>query len=106
MNYIVTGDEMKQIEKCAIEEIGIDSLVLMERAALSVVAHMKKHTTKQDKICVVCGSGNNGADGVAIARILLEDKYKVTIVVLEVECTLAVLLVIEPLTHILFAVVE
>lgn len=83
MNYIVTGDEMKQIEKCAIEEIGIDSLVLMERAALSVVAHMKKHATKQDKICVVCGSGNNGADGVAIARILLEDKYKVTIVVLE-----------------------
>ncbi len=83
MKSIVTSDEMKKIEKCAIDDIGINSLVLMERAALSVVSHIKKRATKQDKICLICGSGNNGADGVAIARMLLEDNYKVSIVVLE-----------------------
>lgn len=83
MKSIVTGDEMKKIEKYAIEEIGINSLVLMERAALSIASRIKKHATKKDKICVVCGNGNNGADGIAIGRQLLEDDYKVAIVLLE-----------------------
>ena len=36
MKYLVTGKEMKAIDMCSIEEYGIPSLVLMERAALAV----------------------------------------------------------------------
>ena len=82
MRYIATGSEIKEIEKYVIDEIGILSLVLMERAALSVSEQIKQHFTKKVKICVVCGSGNNGADGVAIARQLTEASYKVDVVVL------------------------
>ena len=79
--YIADSGKMKEIEKYTIDNIGIPSLVLMERAALSVTECIKKRISKKDKICVVCGPGNNGADGVAIARQLLEDDYKVDIVI-------------------------
>ncbi len=82
MNNIVTANEMKEIEMCAIDKIGLPSLVLMERAALSVAERIKQRFDRKSKICVVCGGGNNGADGVCIARILLEDNYKPIIVVL------------------------
>ena len=82
MNAIMTSKEMKDIEGYAIDTLGIPSLVLMERAALCVTKHIKERATKKDKICILCGKGNNGADGVAIARNLLEDNYKVSLVVL------------------------
>ena len=70
MNYIVNANLMKKIDKATIEEHNIPSLVLMERAALSVV-----NTMESEKLCdgfttIVCGTGNNAADGVAIARML------------------------------------
>lgn len=85
MQYIVTALEMKNIEKYVIEEVGIPSLVLMERAALSVTECIKKRTVLNEKICIVCGQGNNGADGVTIARQLMEENYKVDVVLLGIE---------------------
>ncbi len=82
MRYITTADEMREIEKNVINEIGISSLVLMERAALGVSDAIKHKFGMKDRTCVVCGSGNNGADGLAIARQLLESHYKVDIVLL------------------------
>ena len=60
MKQIVTGNEIKEIEKYVIGRIGIPSLVLMERAALSISEKILMQFTARDKICVVCGSGNNG----------------------------------------------
>ncbi len=82
MRPIVTAKEMKEIELCAIDKIGVPSLVLMERAALSVAERIKQQFDKNSRICVVCGGGNNGADGVCVGRILLEDGYTPVIVVL------------------------
>ena len=82
MHYITVAEEMKKIEQFVIEEVGVPSLVLMERASLSVSQRIKERALCKEKICVVCGCGNNGADGVAVARHLLEDKYKVDVVVL------------------------
>ena len=79
--YIADACKMKEIEKYAIDTIGIPSLVLMERAALCVSECIKKRFSKKDRVCVVCGPGNNGADGVAIARQLLEENYKVDVVI-------------------------
>lgn len=72
MEYVLTAAEMKQCDEAAINEYGIGSLVLMERAALQT-AHviMSKYGT-DIYVGVMAGSGNNGGDGIAIARILHE----------------------------------
>lgn len=82
MRYITTSVEMKIIEKYVMDEIGIPSLVLMERAALGISEIVKEKLWGKEKICIVCGCGNNGADGVAIARQLMEENYNVDVVVL------------------------
>ena len=76
MEYLVTADEMKQYDKTTIEEIGIPSLVLMERAALSVYEEILRLYPQDGQECkklhvlVLAGCGNNGADGLALARML------------------------------------
>lgn len=71
MKYIVTSQKMKQMDQAMIEEIGIPSLVLMERAALGVTGWLfQKHNV--EKCLIIVGTGNNGADGLAVARQLLE----------------------------------
>lgn len=79
MKFIVDGKEMKQIDTYTIRETGIESLVLMERAALETVKSIKKMITKRNKILVVCGTGNNGGDGIAIGRILHQSGYQAEI---------------------------
>ena len=76
MRFVVTGKEMKNIDNYTIQNIGIPSLVLMERAACSLVERMKERMDKKARILCVCGAGNNGGDGVAAARILFLQGYK------------------------------
>ena len=80
MHYLVTGGQMKAVDRYTIEEIGIPSLVLMERAAAAVAETVeweaerlygKGRPWKKAEKCsiwAVCGTGNNGADGIAAAR--------------------------------------
>lgn len=71
MEYIVNGSQAREIDRCSIQEIGIPSMVLMEKAAMSVASCiMAQADKKKDHILVVCGTGNNGGDGVAAARML------------------------------------
>ena len=70
MREFVSGTQMKQLDRYTIQKIGIPSLVLMERAARSVYDTMIKERLPLKKVLVLCGSGNNGADGVALARML------------------------------------
>ncbi len=79
MIYLPTGEQMRRADQYTIKEIGIPSVVLMERAALEVVRCMEEEQTDFHKILVVCGSGNNGGDGYAIARLLYLKGYDVTI---------------------------
>ena len=72
MEYLVNREKMKEIDRRTIQEVGIPSLVLMERAAFSVVLALEKRYGRQQRVLCVCGTGNNGADGVAVARILHE----------------------------------
>ena len=64
---VVTSEEMRRIDKKTIEEYGIPGSVLMERAGLAVVSKIKE-TFGRRKTIVVSGSGNNGGDGLVVAR--------------------------------------
>lgn len=70
---------MQRADKYTIEEIGISSMVLMERAALQIVAALEEEGLDLTNVLVACGSGNNGGDGYAIARLLYIKGYQVSI---------------------------
>lgn len=65
---------MKNIDSYAINNIGIPSIVLMENAALKVVRNIDLHN--MNKFTIICGVGNNGGDGLAVARhLVLRNKH-------------------------------
>lgn len=71
MTRLVNVQQMKACDQYTIETIGIPSLVLMERAALTIFTElMDKKSYDLSQVLIVCGSGNNGGDGLAIARLL------------------------------------
>ena len=75
-----TAAQMKEMDRRAIEERGIPSPVLMERAARHVAEEAVRFLERENGSCgrrpyraaVFCGPGNNGGDGVAAARFLAE----------------------------------
>lgn len=79
MEYVLTSAEMKAGDKAAIEEYGIGSLVLMERAALQTVSVILDRYGPDIYVGVMAGNGNNGGDGIAIARILQEQGIRAEI---------------------------
>jgi NAD(P)H-hydrate epimerase len=81
VKYTLTGAQAKAVDRDTIERIGIPSLVLMERAALAVADTVCEYVPeKHAVIYVACGTGNNGADGIAAARILKERGYEPAII--------------------------
>lgn len=82
MKTIVSGRDMKTVDKITINEIGIPSLVLMERAAYSVYQLISAQEDKNKSIMVVASTGNNGADGLAIGRMLFLEGYNICIYVM------------------------
>lgn len=77
MQHILNGKEMHSCDETLIREFKVPSLVLMEKAALRVYDYVLSHYTKESIIGIVCGPGNNGADGLAVGRLLFDDGYNV-----------------------------
>jgi len=80
---VMTRDEVRAFDAWAINTIGIPGMVLMENAGRScaeLVVEKLKDIDKR-KVCIFCGTGNNGGDGYVIARHLLNHDIKVTVVV-------------------------
>ena len=82
MKYILTGKQMKSVDSHTINDIGIPGIVLMERAALSVASLIMEKETRDKSVLVVCGVGNNGADGLAVCRMLHLNGYNTCICIL------------------------
>ena len=72
---------MKELDRYTIEENQVPSCVLMERAALAVFSEITSRIGKEKTILVVCGTGNNGGDGIAIARLLHLAGYSASVYV-------------------------
>src|SRR5580698_3422447 len=66
---VLTTVEMREVDRRTIE-MGIPGVVLMENAAHRVVEFLAEHCAPlgAQRIVVMCGKGNNGGDGLAIAR--------------------------------------
>jgi NAD(P)H-hydrate epimerase len=78
---VATAREMRDIDKAAIRGFGIGSPILMERAGLSVASKIAELYPKK-KIIALCGSGNNGGDGIAAARNLHNMGFRAAILML------------------------
>lgn len=76
MRMAISGKLAKRIDNYSIDN-GMPSLVLMERAAMKVAEHVKAflHADGSGHAAFVCSTGNNGADGIATARMLAMDGY-------------------------------
>jgi hydroxyethylthiazole kinase-like uncharacterized protein yjeF len=77
----VTVAEMRELERKAIDEIGIPSIILMENAgrAVSEIAVNMLGEASGKKIAVICGTGNNGGDGFVSARFLARKNAEVRV---------------------------
>jgi NAD(P)H-hydrate epimerase len=67
---LLTSDQMRALDRNAIETLGIPGIVLMENAACSVLEAMEDRYRDVEglAVAVLCGPGNNGGDGFALAR--------------------------------------
>ena len=65
---VVTAVEMRQIDQDTIEGVGIPGIVLMETAGSAIVRAIKQHYPTCHRIGIFVGKGNNGGDGLVIAR--------------------------------------
>ncbi|WP_295774685.1 NAD(P)H-hydrate epimerase [uncultured Limosilactobacillus sp.] len=80
MTKTVTAQEMQMADQFTINTIGIPGMVLMERAALALRDIIQVQFTHQlSQVVVVAGSGNNGGDGLALARLLHLQKVPIEI---------------------------
>lgn len=75
----ISREEMIKLDKKAVEYYGISSIVLMENAAMAIFNEIKNYNS----FTIVCGTGNNGGDGVALARHLLLNKKDVDLFVVK-----------------------
>jgi len=73
------AERMRAIDRWAIEVRGVPSLDLMERAGAGV-ARAVERLVPDGPVAVVCGGGNNGGDGLVVARLLRDASRKVTVV--------------------------
>ncbi|MGI6153753.1 MAG: NAD(P)H-hydrate dehydratase, partial [Christensenellaceae bacterium] len=81
MQKVLTPKEMSEVDSYMIREMEIPSLLLMENAAMGV-ANAVMDRVAPCIVHVFCGTGNNGGDGFAAARILLSKGYDVCVFVL------------------------
>lgn len=80
MRYLVSGKEMKLLDQNTSQVFHVPELVLMEQASMAFVRKLLFLKPRNlSTALLVCGSGNNGGDGLAIARLLREQGISVSL---------------------------
>ena len=79
---VMTREEVRGFDAWAINEIGIPGVVLMENAGRACADLLTERISglNRPRVCIICGTGNNGGDGYVIARHLLNEGVDVSVV--------------------------
>ena len=83
MLKIISAEQIRQADEYTISHEPVTSIDLMERAAAACFSWITKQCDLSKTFLIFCGDGNNGGDGLAIARMLQEAKMKVKVYVLK-----------------------
>ncbi len=78
---IVTGNQMQALDRRTIMEARVPSLILMERAGIGLADFIQSRfgPLRGKRVTVVCGKGNNGGDGLVVARLLRQYRANVAV---------------------------
>ena len=82
---VLTAEQMREVDRLTSEGYGVPGIELMENAALRVVEALEREfgiSAKGKGVLLICGRGNNGGDGAAIARQLHARGSRVTVYLL------------------------
>src|SRR5690606_25632923 len=79
MMRILNTSQIKELDKFTIAQQQITSIELMERACRAFTLWFTEHFNALHKVGIVCGTGNNGGDGLGIARMLKDWGYPVKV---------------------------
>lgn len=73
------AEQVRELDRIAIEDQGIAGRTLMERAGAAAFALIRERWPEADKVCVLCGVGNNAGDGYVVARLAMEEGLDVQV---------------------------
>lgn len=82
---ILTAKQTHEVDQFTIQNEPIDSINLMERAARAFTDVFFEQVSPKNRVAVVSGRGNNGGDGLAIARLLINRHYEVKVFAIELQ---------------------
>lgn len=71
-------EEVNTLDRRCYEQYGLSEDILMDHAANSMAAYIQKNVEPNKSLLIVCGMGNNGADGITLAR-LLYPQYRISL---------------------------
>ena len=69
---IVSAAEMREIDRATSERFSVPSITLMENAGWALARFVLSDYPNAEQVAIVCGKGNNGGDGFAVARELID----------------------------------
>jgi ADP-dependent NAD(P)H-hydrate dehydratase / NAD(P)H-hydrate epimerase len=81
--FLPTSQQIKEWDQFTIKQEPVASIDLMERAAAKCFEWIESQRWQQKQFRIFCGKGNNGGDGLVIARLLFQKNYKVSVYILE-----------------------
>jgi NAD(P)H-hydrate epimerase len=82
--FWLSREEVREIDRRAIEEFGVPGIVLMENAGRGCAELLMRLNPERKQVVILCGPGNNGGDGYVIARHLDNRGFKVSLFAVEV----------------------
>jgi NAD(P)H-hydrate epimerase len=81
MTRSLSLDQIRLVDRVAIEQFGISGLILMENAGRGASDLIAEQTSNESHYVILCGTGNNGGDGLVIARHLYARGRRVTVLI-------------------------
>ena len=79
----VTREEMREIDRLAVEKFGLSIETLMENAGRAVADAVEERASKASPVVAICGKGNNAGDGFVAARLLADRGFEVEVLALQ-----------------------